>query len=79
MYKTIIHIKILEINELMHIAALPKTNKSIIFHKHLVFVFLDNEDEIITVNLISNSKDIKKKKKPHHILSTVVGLYVYAN
>lgn len=59
MYKTIIHIKILEINELMHIAALPKTNKSIIFHKHLVFVFLDNEDKIITVNLISNSKDMK--------------------
>lgn len=47
----------------MHIAALPKTNKSIILHKHLVFVFLANEDEIIN-NRKSNFKlkryEIKK-------------------
>lgn len=81
MYITIIHIKILELNEqLMHIAALPK-NKQINYISKAFSVCFSSQWRQSDNNRKSNFK-LKRyeiKEKPHHILSTVVGLYVYAN
>lgn len=80
MYITIIHIKILELNEqLMHIAALPKSKQINYISKAFSVCFSSQWRRDNNRKSNFKLKRYEIKEKPHHILSTVVGLYVYAN